>query len=237
MNDSWIKQLARINKQTGTDPKGAIPVKNIMAAFKAAGMSDEEQAQILSGFMAATDIKPAGVTPAPAPTSLTLAQIVQMIQEPSKHANLVAQWNLLTPDQQAELKAQILALKPAAPAKAPDVDDQKLIQPVLNVMKTIQNIANNSTPKRTKMLDVIQELNQVLPTPALTMQDDKGETYATALISLLTKNADKFGTTATPGDKFVQLVSASIKQNKPIELPQTALEARIIELSKVLSTS
>lgn len=237
MAQNWTNYLGKINKAAGVQPGSPIPVSHVLKAFAQAGMSEQEQARILASFMATHDVTAAPApTPAPAPM-LSLEEIVQMIQDPGKHADLVTKWKQLTPEQQAELKAQIDALKPVAAAQAPDVDTQKLVQPVLNAMQAVQTIVTSNIPKRTKMLDVIQELNKVLPTPAMGMKDDKGETYAAQLISLLNSHADKFGTTATPGDKFVKLLNASIQQNKPIELPQTALEARIIELSKVLTAS
>ncbi len=238
MAQNWTNYLGKINKAAGVQPGSPIPVEHVLQAFKQAGMSEQEQARILAGFLATHDdagaTSPAPETPAAPATTLTMAEIVQMMQDPAKHADLVEKWKKLTPEQQAELKPQIDALKPAA-VKAPDVDTQKLVQPVLNVMQAVQTIVSSSTPKRTKMLDVIQELNKVLPSPAMSMKDDKGVTYAQSLINMLNSHADKFGTTATPGDKFVKLINASIQQNKPIELPQTALEARIIELSQALT--
>lgn len=236
MNDAWIKKLAEINKRTGVEPGAPVPVKNIMQAFTAAGVSEDDQAKILAGFMATVDVKPTDAAPADAPAPatkpLTLAEIMQLINDPAKHADLVARWKQLTPEQQAELKAQILALKPVDAAKAPDVDTQKLVQPILTAIQTISSIATGSLPKRTKMLDVIAELNKVIPSPALGMKDDKGETYAAKLTAVLNQHVDKFGTTATPGNKFVQLVNASIQQNKPVELPQAALESALHNLRR-----
>lgn len=237
MAQNWTNYLGKINRAAGIQPGMPVPVANVLKAFEQAGMPEADQARILASFLATHDTtEPAAAAPVPAApaTTLTMAEIMQLIQNPAQHADLVEKWKKLTPEQQAELTAQIDALKPAA-VKAPDVDTQKMIQPVLNVMQAVQTIVNSSTPKRTKMLDVIQELNKVLPTPALGMKDDKGVTYAQSLINMLNSHADKFGTTATPGDKFVKLLAASIQQNKPIELPQTALESRIIQLSKALS--
>ncbi len=123
MNNAWIKKLAEINKRTGVEPGSPVPVKNILQAFKDAGVSEDEQAKILAGFMATVDVKPADAAtpaePAAAPaTTLTMAEILQLIQDPTKHADLVAKWKKLSPEQQAELKAQIDALKPADAKKA-----------------------------------------------------------------------------------------------------------------------
>ena len=231
MAQNWTNYLAKINRAAGVQPGSPIPVAHVLKAFEQAGMSEQEQARILASFMATHDVTAAPVpAPAPAPM-LTMAEIVQMLQDPTKHADLVTKWKQLTPEQQAELKAQIDALKPVA-AQAPDVDTQKLVQPVLNAMQAVQTIVTSSTPKRTKMLDVIDALNKVLPTPALTLKDEKGETYAAKLVALLNSHADKFGTTATPGDKFVKLISASIQQNKSIELPQAALESELHNLRR-----
>jgi DNA-binding transcriptional MerR regulator len=235
MAEAWETKLANLNKKTpGFMPgESPVPVKNILKAFRDSGMSEEKIAEILSGFMATVDVKPADAeAPTPAPATLTLDQIVKMMQDPSKHADIVAQFKKLTPEQQAELKAQVLKLKPVETAPAPDVDTQKLVQPVLNAMQAVQTIATSSTPKRTKMLDVIDALNKVLPTPALNLKDEKGETYAAKLTAVLNSHADKFGTTATPGDKFVKLINASIQQNKPIELPQAALESELHNLRR-----
>lgn len=238
MAQNWTNYLSKINRAAGVAPGMPIPVDHVLKAFAQAGMSEQEQARILASFLATHDVTDTpNAKSVAAPSSLTLAQIVQLIQNPAQHADLVTKWKALSPEQQAQLKAQIAALKPVDTVKAPDVTTQKLIQPILDVMQSVQTIATSSTPKRTKMLDVIQALNNVLPTPGLSLKDDKGETYAQKLSSLLNSHADKFGTTATPGDKFVKLIITSIQQNKQIELPQTALEARIIELSKVLTAS
>jgi DNA-binding transcriptional MerR regulator len=228
---NWINMLGKINKAAGIQPNSQIPVDHVLKAFAQAGMSDQEQTRILASFLATHDVTPTSDT-ADLPVTLTLAQIVQMIQDPNKHADLVAQWKQLTPEQQAELKTQIDALRPVSAAKAPDVDTQKLVQPILTAIQNITTIATGNLPKRTKMLDVIAELNKVIPTPALGMKDDKGETYAAKLTTVLNQHADNFGTTATPGNKFVQLVNASIQQNKPVELPQAALESALHNLRR-----
>jgi dsDNA-binding SOS-regulon protein len=241
MARNWIDDLERVNRNTNVKEGDPIPAANILQAMDDADIPKEEQAKILGMFMEVNKDTLDGAAPdKPAATdkpetTLTLQQIVAMAQDPSKRAELQAIWAAMPEDKKQEFFAQIEALKPEAAAKAPDVDTQKLVQPVLNVMQAVQTIATSSTPKRTKMLDVIQEINKVLPSPAMGMKDDKGVTYAQSLINMLNSHADKFGTTATPGDKFVKLINASIQQNKPIELPQTALEARIIELSQALT--
>lgn len=122
MNDQWISKLAEINKRTGVAPGEPIPAKNILQAFKAAGVSEEDQARILSGFMETVDVKPGDAdsapVPAPAPATLTIAEIVQMFLDPSKHADLVSKWKSLTPEQQAEISKQINSMKPEASKKA-----------------------------------------------------------------------------------------------------------------------
>jgi hypothetical protein len=226
MSDAWISKIAEINQKTGVEPDSPVPVANIMQAFEAAGISKEDQAKILAGFMATVDVKPADVAPAapPAPTKLTLAQIMDMAGDPSKAEQLKAAIAALSDADKQALIPQVQALKPADAAKLVDVSS-KLVQPVLIAINTINSIASGSLPKRTKMLDVIQQLNTILPTPALDLKDDKGVPYSQKLITLLNTHKDKFGTTSTPGDKFVSLITTSIQANKPIELPQAALES------------
>lgn len=236
MNDEWISKLKDIHEKKGWIHGQPVETEDILQAFKDAGMTEEEQAELLAGFMAAVDVKPADVAPAaepaPAPTILTLAQIIDMVRDPSRMEELKAALAAMPADKKQELMAQVQSLTPSDAPKPEDVATQKLVQPVLNVMQAVQTIVTSSTPKRTKMLDVIEALNKVLPSPALTMKDDKGETYAAKLIALLKSHADKFGTTATPGDKFVQLINSSIQQNKPVELPQAALESELHNLRR-----
>jgi len=228
MTDKWIAKIADINQKTGVEPNKPVPVANIMQAFKLAGISKEDQAKILSGFMATVDVKPADVkatsAAVAAPAKLTLAQIMDMAGDPSKAEQLKAAIAALSDTDKQALIPQVQALKPADAAKPVDVSS-KLVQPVLTAINTINSIATGSLPKRTKMLDVIQLLNTILPTPALDLKDDKGIPYSQKLITLLNTHKDKFGTTSTPGDKFVRLITTSIQANKPIELPQAALES------------
>jgi hypothetical protein len=74
------------------------------------------------------------------------------------------------------------------------------------------------------MLDVIDTLNSVLPSPALNVKGQDGNTYAEKMVSLLRNNTGQFGTTATPGDRFVNSIVASVEKNQPIQLPTSALE-------------
>lgn len=121
MAEAWEKKLADLNKKTPGFKPGLspVPVQNILTAFRESGMSEDKIAELLAGFMATVDVKPADAeTPAPVSTTLTMAEILQLIQDPTKHADLVAKWKKLSPEQQAELKAQIDALKPADAKKA-----------------------------------------------------------------------------------------------------------------------
>ena len=129
MSDVWISKLAGINKATGfvPGPNSPVPTKNILAAFKEAGLSIEKQAQILSGFMATVDVNPAEPA-APTAPSLTLKQMVDMVKDPSKHAELVAQWKAMPEDARNALKAQLMAIKPtpAKPAASPGAPVQAI---------------------------------------------------------------------------------------------------------------
>lgn len=162
---------------------------------------------------------------------LNLTQIISMLKDPAQHDNLVKLWNQLSDDQKQSLENQIKNLKPTQ-----DPQKQNLEQKVLDAIDKIQSIANMSIPKRTKMLDVIQVLNSILPSPIMAEKDSQGTTYSQKLQTVLNQNTDKFGTTATPAAQYVKLISASIQQNKKIELPQAALEHRIMQLSKVLQS-
>lgn len=115
MAENWVTELSKINQKTGVGPSAAgkhsdVPVENILAAFEAVGMSKEKQATVLASFMA-THVPAAALT-------LSLEQVIKLSKDPTKHEELVAQFNKLTPEQQAELKAQIAALKPVDAKKA-----------------------------------------------------------------------------------------------------------------------
>jgi hypothetical protein len=115
MTDKWITKIAEINQRTGVEPDSPVPVDNITQAFKLAGISEEDQAKILAGFMATVDVKPADVAPAapPAPTKLTLAQIMDMAGDPSKAEQLKAAIAALSDADKQALIPQVQALKPA----------------------------------------------------------------------------------------------------------------------------
>jgi len=118
MTDAWMSKLAKINQATGVEPGTPVPVKNILQAFEDVGISEEDQAKILAGFMATVDVKPADVkaasfAPAAAPAKLTLAQIVDMARDPSKAEQLKTAMAALSDADKQALMPQIQALKPA----------------------------------------------------------------------------------------------------------------------------
>ena len=120
MADNWINILGKINKAAGVQPGDPVPVDHVLQAFNQAGMDEAEQARVLAGFLATHDTGTPGAEPAappaaaPAPaTTLTIAQIIQLVQDPSKHEELVNMWKALPADQKTKLTNQIKALQPA----------------------------------------------------------------------------------------------------------------------------
>jgi hypothetical protein len=117
MSDAWISKIAEINQRTGVEPNSPVPVDNITQAFTDAGISEEDQAKILAGFMATVDVKPADVkatsAAVAAPAKLTLAQIMDMAGDPSKAEQLKAAMAALSDADKQALIPQVQALKPA----------------------------------------------------------------------------------------------------------------------------
>jgi hypothetical protein len=156
-----------------------------------------------------------------------------MIKDPARHADLKARFDAMPDADKATLKAEVAKIVAAGNQPKPDAAyNAALVQPVTNAVSKIESIVAAAIPKRTKMLDIIEVLNSIIPTPALQAKDETGVTYADKILKILSQNTDKFGTTATPGDKFVKLLTPSIQTNKPITLPQTALESQLRQLKK-----
>lgn len=115
MAKDWMKELGRINKATGVQPGDPIPTKNIVAAMDAADMDKEDQAKILSSFMAAHTSEPAPSTksaepaaPAAKPEPMTLTQLIALMNDP---AALKQAWDKLGQENKDELVAQIKAVE------------------------------------------------------------------------------------------------------------------------------
>ena len=232
MARNWLDDLARVNRNTNVKEGDPIPAANILQAMDDADVPKEEQARILGTFMEVNKDSLGGPAADKPETTLTLQQMIAMAQDPSKRRELQTLWASLPEDKKRELFAQIEALRPAEVAKPDAAYNAALVQPVTNAVSKIESIVAAALPKRTKMLDIIQVLNSVIPTPALQIKDKTGVTYADKILKILSQNTDKFGTIETPGDKFVKLLTPSIQTNKPITLPQTALESQLRQLKK-----
>ena len=169
-------------------------------------------------------------------TGLTVEQFIAMVKDPSKIDELKQILAKMDGMALLDLKAQIMPLltNPAKPDTSSDDQEyqKKLVAPVIQATNNINSIVSSQIPKRTKMLDIIEVLNSIIPTPALQIKDETGVTYADKILKILSQNTDKFGTIATPGDKFVKLLTPSIQTNNRITLPQTALESQLRQLKK-----
>lgn len=219
--------MARDWRAEFTGMEDTLGAQQIVDVLKRHGYSKIDIAKALQEFMAEN---PTPGTPTPAaPAKLTVAEVLQLIQDPKNHANLKARLDAMADADKAALKAEVA--KVIAAASQPK-DNTALLQPVVNAVQKIESIVGAAIPKRTKMLDIIQVLNSIIPTPALQIKDDKGVSYGDKILAILNQNTDKFGTTATPGDKFVKLLAPSIQTNRKIELPQTALESQLQQLKK-----
>lgn len=217
-----------------TELKGmedTVDAQQIVDALKRHGYSKTDIAKALQEFMAENPT--AGTSTPATSTKLTVAEVLEMIKDPSRHADLKARFDAMADPDKATLKAEIAKVIAAAKVNRDAAYNAALVQPVTNAVSKIESIVAAAIPKRTKMLDIIEVLNSIIPTPALQIKDETGVTYADKILKILSQNTDKFGTTATPGDKFVKfLLTPSIQTNKRITLPQTALESQLRQLKK-----
>lgn len=223
--------MARDWRAELTGMEDTVDAQQIVDVLKRHGYSKTDIAKALQEFMAEN---PTAGTPTPAaPTKLTVAEVLEMIKDPARHADLKARFDAMPDADKATLKAEVAKIVAAGNQPKPDAAyNAALVQPVTNAVSKIESIVAAAIPKRTKMLDIIEVLNSIIPTPALQAKDETGVTYADKILKILSQNTDKFGTTATPGDKFVKLLTPSIQTNKPITLPQTALESQLRQLKK-----
>lgn len=117
MAQPWETELAKINRRTGTDPTGPIPTKNILAALRGSGMSDEKIAEILAGFMVTVDVKPADAdTPHVVTDELVtqvLSQLITNIRDKRTHQKVTDMWATMDPNVKNEVLKRIHAMKPA----------------------------------------------------------------------------------------------------------------------------
>ena len=223
--------MARDWRAELTGMEDTVDAQQIVDVLKRHGYSKTDIAKALQEFMAENPT--AGTSTPATPTKLTVAEVLEMIKDPARHADLKARFDAMPDADKATLKAEVAKIVAAGNQPKPDAAyNAALVQPVTNAVSKIESIVAAAIPKRTKMLDIIEVLNSVIPTPALQAKDESGVTYADKILKILSQNTDKFGTTATPGDKFVKLLTPSIKTNKPITLPQTALESQLRQLKK-----
>lgn len=208
-----------------------VDAKTIVDAMIHAGYNKQQIAKTLEAFMSETPAAGPEAKPDTG-TVLTVEQFIAMVRDPSKIEELKQILVKMDPLAMADLKAKIAPLLKSA---ADEEYQKKLLEPVIQATNNINSIVNSKEPqpKRTNMLDVIAELNKILSSPAIQRKDDKGITYGDKIISLLTANKDKFGTVNTPGDKFVNILAASIKSNKPVDLPLALLETDLNRLRKM----
>jgi hypothetical protein len=206
-----------------------VDAQAIVDAMTRAGYNKQQIAKALEAFMSETPA--AGPETKPdTRTTLTVEQFIAMVKDPSKIEELKQILAKMDPKAIADLKAKIA---PLLTSSADEEYQKKLLTPVIQTTNNINSIVSSQIPKRTKMLDVIAELNKILRSPAIQLKDDKGITYGDKIISMLTANKDKFGTTNTPGDKFVNILAASIKSNNPVEVPLELLETDLNRLRKI----
>jgi hypothetical protein len=223
--------MARDWRAELTGMEDTVDAQQIVDALKRHGYSKTDIAKALQEFMA--DNPTAGTSTPATSTKLTVAEVLEMIKDPSRHADLKARFDAMADPDKATLKAEVAKIIAAATQPNPDAAyNAALVQPVTNAVSKIESIVAAAIPKRTKMLDIIEVLNSIIPTPALQIKDETGVTYADKILKILSQNTDKFGTIATPGDKFVKLLTPSIQTNKRITLPQTALESQLRQLKK-----
>jgi hypothetical protein len=222
--------MARDWRTELTGMEDTVDAQQIVDVLKRHGYSKTDIAKALQEFMAEN---PTAGTPTPAaPTKLTVAEVLEMIKDPSRHADLKARFDAMADPDKATLKAEVAKIIAAAKVNRDAAYNAALVQPVTNAVSKIESIVAAAIPKRTKMLDIIEVLNSIIPTPALQIKDETGVTYADKILKILSQNTDKFGTIATPGDKFVKLLTQFIQTNKRITLPQTALESQLRQLKK-----
>ena len=104
----WYDELTQVRKRAGD--VGPIKPEQILAAFRAAGMSDQDQANILAGFMD-THVTPTPTPVQPAPQVLSLTDMVQLMKDPTKHAELQAAWQSMDPAQKQAIINQIKSME------------------------------------------------------------------------------------------------------------------------------
>jgi len=221
--------MARDWRSELVDLGDRVDAQTIVDAMTRAGYNKQQIAKTLEAFMAETPAAGPEAKPDTG-TALTVEQFIAMVKDPSKIEELKQILAKMGPKAVADLKAKIAPLLTSA---ADEEYQKKLLTPVIQTTNNINSIVSSQIPKRTKMLDVIAELNRILRSPAIQLKDDKGITYGDKIISMLTANKDKFGTINTPGDKFVNILAASIKSNKPVELPLELLETDLNRLRKI----
>ena len=221
MATDWRLELAKLGDN--------VDAQAIVDSMKKHGYTKQQIAKTLEAFMAETPNPDTG-------TGLTVEQFIAMVKDPSKIDELKQILAKMDGMALLDLKAQIMPLltNPAKPDTSSDDQEyqKKLVAPVIQATNNINSIVSSQIPKRTKMLDIIEVLNSIIPTPALQIKDETGVTYADKILKILSQNTDKFGTIATPGDKFVKLLTPSIQTNNRITLPQTALESQLRQLKK-----
>jgi len=222
--------MARDWRAELTGMEDTVDAQQIVDVLKRHGYSKTDIAKALQEFMA--DNPTAGTSTPATSTKLTVAEVLEMIKDPSRHADLKARFDAMADPDKATLKAEVAKIIAAARTRAAAAYTAALVQPVTNAVSKIESIVAAAIPKRTKMLDIIEVLNSIIPTPALQIKDETGVTYADKILKILSQNTDKFGTIATPGDMFVKLLTPSIQTNKRITLPQTALESQLRQLKK-----
>lgn len=97
--------MARDWRAELTGMEDTVDAQQIVDALKRHGYSKTDIAKALQEFM---EDNPTAGTPTPAaPTKLTVAEVLEMIKDPARHADLKARFDAMTDADKATLKAEI----------------------------------------------------------------------------------------------------------------------------------